>query len=48
MVLLCNRYALAKPGFLEGGSDVLEEGFALLILSDFSEISNENEIIWSQ
>ena len=36
------------PGFIERGFIYIKVwGFALLILSHFSEISFENEIIWS-
>ena len=36
--------------FLKGGGVICVKvwGFSLLILSQFSEISHENEIIWSQ
>ena len=38
----------ADPGFLEMGFKCIKGwGFALLILSHFSSISHENEIIWS-
>ena len=38
----------ADPGFLERGFICLKEwGFVLLIVSHFSEMSHENEIIWS-
>ena len=38
----------ADPGFLEMGAICIKVwGFALLILSHFSQISHENEFIWS-
>ena len=38
----------AGPGFLERGFVYIKVwGFALLILSHYSQISHENEIIWS-
>ena len=43
-----NIYTEADPGFLERGLICIKVwGFALLILSHFSKISHENEIIWS-
>ena len=44
-----NRISKGDPGFLERGCLCIKvRGFALLILSHFSYISFESEIIWSQ
>ena len=41
-------YTGADPGFLEMGFICIKVyGLAMLILSHFSSISHENEIIWS-
>ena len=49
LVGLIWRHPWAEPGFLERGFICIKVwGFALLNLSHFSDISHENEIIWSQ
>ena len=47
--LLLKLSAGVDPGFLERGFIYIKVwGFALLILSPFSQISHENEITWSR
>ena len=42
------RFTGVDPGFLESGFIRIKWlGFTLLLLSNFSQISHENEIIWS-